>query len=244
MIVHAPSTPTSGRARTLHERHAAGLGQTLRRSLRRGIQPGRLAYLGRQVRRNSAMRTAPMAAGATSMKTNTGLIRSRALAVQPWQRRSRWDTPPAGSSFCCAVLITADVVAAISSGSAVIDVELTGYMLALGITWALATRWSSAAHVRIDILINRLPLRRASGCIWSAWRCSLFSPASSPTGHSTWFRNRCCSERQTSACCAAARHPAGTVGDRPRDVPLFIVLMLIVKTLLVLAGVGGKRKPS
>jgi TRAP-type C4-dicarboxylate transport system permease small subunit len=42
----------------------------------------------------------------------------------------------------------------VSTGS---TVEISGYMLAFGLSWGLAHALAQRGHVRIDILINRLP---------------------------------------------------------------------------------------
>ena len=58
----------------------------------------------------------------------------------------------------CAFFIAGDVIGrnffGVSSQS---SVELTGYMLALGTTWALGHTLVERCHVRIDIIIQRLP---------------------------------------------------------------------------------------
>jgi TRAP-type C4-dicarboxylate transport system permease small subunit len=58
----------------------------------------------------------------------------------------------------CAFFIAAEVLARaflkVSTGS---TVELSGYMLAFGLSWGLAHALATRSHVRIDILINRLP---------------------------------------------------------------------------------------
>lgn len=58
----------------------------------------------------------------------------------------------------CAVFIAAEVLARavlrVSTGS---TVELSGYMLACGISWGLAHALASRGHVRIDVLVNHLP---------------------------------------------------------------------------------------
>lgn len=61
----------------------------------------------------------------------------------------------------CALFITFDVVARSLFGfSSQATVEMTGYMLAAGIAWALAHTLASRAHIRVDVLVNRLPPRR------------------------------------------------------------------------------------
>jgi TRAP-type C4-dicarboxylate transport system permease small subunit len=67
----------------------------------------------------------------------------------------------AGWGFiACSGLITFDVVARKILGfSSQATTELSGYALAFGIAWGLAHTLSMRAHVRIDLLINRLPPR-------------------------------------------------------------------------------------
>ncbi len=67
----------------------------------------------------------------------------------------------AGWGFvCCAVFITGDVLARaflrVSSGA---TTEITGYALAFGLSWGLAYGLATRSHVRIDLLVNRLPSR-------------------------------------------------------------------------------------
>lgn len=58
----------------------------------------------------------------------------------------------------CAVFITFDIVARRFFGfSSQATVEITGYMLAGGIAWALAHTLARRAHIRVDVLVNRLP---------------------------------------------------------------------------------------
>jgi len=65
----------------------------------------------------------------------------------------------AGWAFVvCAFFIAAEVLARsvfrVSTGS---TTELSGYALAFGLSWGLAHALATRSHVRIDILINRLP---------------------------------------------------------------------------------------
>lgn len=60
----------------------------------------------------------------------------------------------------CALFITADIVGRSAFGvSSAATVEISGYMLACGISWALAHTLAERAHIRVDVLVNRLPLR-------------------------------------------------------------------------------------
>jgi TRAP-type C4-dicarboxylate transport system permease small subunit len=58
----------------------------------------------------------------------------------------------------CACFITFDVIARRFFGfSTQSSIELSGYMLAIGIAWGLASAMEGRAHVRIDVLIQRMP---------------------------------------------------------------------------------------
>jgi TRAP-type C4-dicarboxylate transport system permease small subunit len=59
----------------------------------------------------------------------------------------------------CAVFVTLDVLGrkffgVTSQGTT----ELTGYMLAFGIAWSLAHGLATRSHIRVDMLVNRMPL--------------------------------------------------------------------------------------
>jgi TRAP-type C4-dicarboxylate transport system permease small subunit len=60
----------------------------------------------------------------------------------------------------CAFFIAFEVLARaflrVSTGS---TVEISGYMLAFGLSWGLAHALAQRGHVRIDMLVNRLPRR-------------------------------------------------------------------------------------
>jgi TRAP-type C4-dicarboxylate transport system permease small subunit len=65
----------------------------------------------------------------------------------------------AGWGFlACAFFIAAEVLSRaflrVSTGS---TVELSGYMLACGLSWGLAHTLAQRGHVRIDVLVNHLP---------------------------------------------------------------------------------------
>ena len=73
---------------------------------------------------------------------------------------SRWMNRCAGWVYVgAAIFITADVLSRQFLGfSSKSTVELTGYLLAIGISWGLGFALVERVHVRIDVLINRLPL--------------------------------------------------------------------------------------
>ncbi len=60
----------------------------------------------------------------------------------------------------CALFITADIVGRSVFGvSSAATVEISGYMLACGISWSLAHTLAERAHIRVDVLVNRMPVR-------------------------------------------------------------------------------------
>ena len=60
----------------------------------------------------------------------------------------------------CALFVSFDVLARkFFSVSSRATVEITGYMLAFGIAWGLADALTTRAHIRVDVLVSRMPLR-------------------------------------------------------------------------------------
>lgn len=66
----------------------------------------------------------------------------------------------AGWNFIfCAAFITIDVVCRNFGGfSSSATTEVTSYMLAFGLAWGLAHALATRSHIRIDVLVNRLPM--------------------------------------------------------------------------------------
>ena len=59
----------------------------------------------------------------------------------------------------CALFVSFDVLARkFFNVSSRATVELTGYMLALGIAWGLCDALTTRAHIRVDVLVTRMPL--------------------------------------------------------------------------------------
>jgi TRAP-type C4-dicarboxylate transport system permease small subunit len=60
----------------------------------------------------------------------------------------------------CAFFVSFDVISRKFFGfSSQATVELTGYMLACGIAWGLAGALTTRSHIRVDLLVMRLPPR-------------------------------------------------------------------------------------
>jgi TRAP-type C4-dicarboxylate transport system permease small subunit len=66
----------------------------------------------------------------------------------------------AGWNFIlCAAFITIDVLCRNLGGfSSSATTEITSYMLAFGVAWGLAHALATRSHIRIDVLVNRLPV--------------------------------------------------------------------------------------
>ena len=59
----------------------------------------------------------------------------------------------------CALFVSFDVLARkFLNVSSKATVELTGYMLAFGIAWGLCDALTTRAHIRVDVLVSKLPL--------------------------------------------------------------------------------------
>jgi TRAP-type C4-dicarboxylate transport system permease small subunit len=81
-------------------------------------------------------------------------IRKAASAVAAFMNSA------AGWNFIlCAAFITIDVICRNFGGfSSSATTEITSYMLAFGLAWGLAHALATRSHIRIDVLVNRLPL--------------------------------------------------------------------------------------
>jgi TRAP-type C4-dicarboxylate transport system permease small subunit len=59
----------------------------------------------------------------------------------------------------CAFFVSADVIGRKFFGiSSQATVEVTGYMLAFGIAWGLTDALTTRSHIRVDVLVMRLPV--------------------------------------------------------------------------------------
>lgn len=144
----------------------------------------------------------------------------------------------------CAAFITFDVLARRFFGfSSQSTTEVTGYALAFGISWALAHTLLARAHVRIDVVINRLPatvryplhllsLAALAGFIgfiaWGAYQL---------VDESLLFGATDISLLRTPLWL-----PQGLWASGIALFLLLIVLMLIESTLLVVAGRGAEAE--
>ena len=83
---------------------------------------------------------------------------------------ARWMSRCAGWLFVlCALFVTFDVLARKFLGfSSQSTTELSGYMLGVGIAWGLAGALEARTHVRIDILIQKVPPQYRGYLHWLA----------------------------------------------------------------------------
>lgn len=59
----------------------------------------------------------------------------------------------------CALFVSFDVLARkFLNVSSKATVEVTGYMLAFGLAWGLCDALTTRAHIRVDVIVSRLPL--------------------------------------------------------------------------------------
>jgi TRAP-type C4-dicarboxylate transport system permease small subunit len=79
----------------------------------------------------------------------------------PLERLSRLMGCAAGWVFvACAFFVTFDVISRKFAGfSTRSTTEITGYMLAFGLTWGMAHALATRSHIRVDMLLSRMPLR-------------------------------------------------------------------------------------
>jgi TRAP-type mannitol/chloroaromatic compound transport system permease small subunit len=77
------------------------------------------------------------------------------------ERLSRLMGCAAGWVFvACAFFVTFDVISRKFAGfSTRSTTEITGYMLAFGLTWGMAHALATRSHIRVDMLVSRMPLR-------------------------------------------------------------------------------------
>lgn len=101
----------------------------------------------------SGTQAAPAGNGPPALRFARALRRGIAAAAALMAHAAGW------AYVACAVFITFDIVARAFFGfSSKATVEITGYTLAGGIAWGLAHALARRAHIRVDVLVNRLPL--------------------------------------------------------------------------------------
>ncbi|MEI4485662.1 TRAP transporter small permease [Frigidibacter sp. MR17.14] len=89
----------------------------------------------------------------TALTLGSGLRRGIEAVAKVMALAAGW------AYFATAIFITIDVLArkflGVSSGA---TTEISGYLLAFGISWSLAHALAERAHIRIDLLVEKLPI--------------------------------------------------------------------------------------
>jgi TRAP-type C4-dicarboxylate transport system permease small subunit len=156
-------------------------------------------------------------------------------------RLARFLAHAAGWGFVlCSVFITSDVVTRSAFGfSSQATTEITGYMLAFGISWALAHTLAERAHIRVDVLINKLPLGlRQHLHLLALLLLAIF------VGFAAWRAVELVAESilfdavDTSAMKIPLVLPQGLWAFGVCVLALLIALMLVEVVLLLIAGRG------
>lgn len=146
----------------------------------------------------------------------------------------------------CAFFISFDVMARRFLGfSSQATTEITSYMLALGITWGLAHTLTLRAHVRIDLLINKLPSRLrhwmhfTSLCALAIFVGFIAKAAYDLVDESLLFR-----ATDTSVLSIPLALPQGLWAFGLCVFALLIIIMVIENVLLILAGRGAEAEDN
>jgi TRAP-type C4-dicarboxylate transport system permease small subunit len=153
----------------------------------------------------------------------------------------------AGWGFiACSLFITFDVIARKFFGfSSQATTEISGYALAFGIAWGLAHALTTRSHVRIDLLINKLPaglrywLHLLSLALLAVFVGFLTKAAYDLVDESILFRATDISVLRTPLVI-----PQGLWAFGIAVFMLLIVLMLVENLLLVIVGRGKEAEAN
>ncbi len=146
----------------------------------------------------------------------------------------------------CAFFISFDVLARKFLGfSSQATTEITSYMLALGITWGLAHTLTLRAHVRIDLLINRLPTRlRHWMHLSSLFALAVFVGFLAKASYDLVDESLLFRATDTSVLSIPLALPQGLWAFGLVVFALLITLMFIENLLLILAGRGAEAEAN
>jgi TRAP-type C4-dicarboxylate transport system permease small subunit len=146
----------------------------------------------------------------------------------------------------CAFFISFDVMARMFlCFSSQATTEITSYMLALGITWGLAHTLTLRAHVRIDLLINKLPTRlRHWMHLTSLFALAVFAGFLAKASYDLVDESLLFRATDTSVLSIPLALPQGLWAFGLAVFALLIVLMLIENLLLILAGRGAEAEAN
>ena len=142
----------------------------------------------------------------------------------------------------CALFITGDIVGRNVFGvSSSATVEVTGYMLACGIAWALAHTLARRAHIRVDVLLGRLPARwRAPLHLFSLLLLTAFAAFCAWAAWSLWDESALFDAHDNSALRVPLVWPQGIWGFGIGVFVLMCAVLLLESALALLAGRGAE----
>jgi len=140
----------------------------------------------------------------------------------------------------CAFFITADIFGRNLLGvSSAATVEVTGYMLACGISWALAHTLARRAHIRVDVLVTRLPVRwRAPLHLVSLLLLSAFGVFLAWAGWHLWDESALFDAHDNSALRIPLVFPQGIWAVGLGAFVVMCAVLLLESILALLAGEG------
>ncbi len=146
----------------------------------------------------------------------------------------------------CAFFISFDVVARKFFGfSSQATTEITAYMLAMGLSWGLAHALSMRAHVRIDLLINKLPLRYRQWLhLTSLAALGIFAAFLAKASYDLVDESLMFRATDTSVLRIPLAWPQGIWALGLGVFALTILVMFIENLLLVLAGRGAEAEAN
>ncbi len=146
----------------------------------------------------------------------------------------------------CAFFISFDVLARKFLGfSSQATTEITSYMLALGITWGLAHTLTLRAHVRIDLLINKLPTRlRHWMHLTSLFALAVFAGFLAKASYDLVDESLLFRATDTSVLSIPLALPQGLWAFGLAVFALLIIIMLFENLLLILAGRGAEAEAN
>lgn len=172
-------------------------------------------------------------------------IKTAAFCRQFFQRLGKAMGVLAGWGFIlCSFFITFDVLARKFLGfSSRATTDLTGYILAFGIAWALAHTLSMRSHVRIDAMINLLPAKlRYWLHIASLFALVVFAGFLSKSAYDLAAESQLFGATDISALRTPLVIPQGLWAFGIGIFFVLTVLMFVENLLLVLAGRGREAE--
>ena len=142
----------------------------------------------------------------------------------------------------CAVFITGDIIGRNLFGvSSAATVEVTGYMLACGIAWALAHTLARRGHIRVDVLLGRLPARvRAPLHLLSLLMLTGFAAFTTWAAWQLWDESALFDAHDNSALRIPLVWPQGIWAFGVASFVVMCGVLLLESTLALLTGRGAE----